>query len=405
MMKERKGAIKKKGVVTVRRIGESSHISSPSPVPKYDVRKGAVGKAEENTTEKVRQKKAVHKTPSPKKKQMPFTGAFSNKIGIDLGTASTIVYVEGRGIILVEPTLVAVNMRTRQVVAVGDKARVMIGRTPEHIEVIQPVQQGVVYDYDVTEQLFEYIFRKVQDVSSKIFGPTVIVGVPCRTSPTEINAVKDAATDAGARQVYVVYEPFAAAIGIGLSLEEERSSMIVDIGGGTSDIMILVGNEIIASDSIRMAGNEFDRMIMEGMKEKMQLAIGIRTAEDLKMAIMQSADERKTFSVQGRSVVNGLPFETEVTFDEMLSFINPCIEKIVAHINKFIKQVSPEVLADLQNNNIYFVGGGPSIHSFSEKLEEALNLKVTVPENPISIVAHGTSIIAQNPKRYTKYFL
>ena len=339
------------------------------------------------------------------KKRFSLSSVFSNHVGVDLGTATTVVYVEGKGVILTEPTLVAVNKKTEHVVAVGKKARVMIGRTPEHIAVIQPVQQGVVYDYEVTEQLFEYIFRKVQDVSPKILGPTVIVGVPCCTTQTEINAVKDAAIDAGARRVHVVYEPFAAAIGLGLSLRGETSSMVVDVGGGTSDAMIIVGGEIVASDSIRIAGNAFDAAIENGLRERMRLLVGKRTAEDLKMAIMQSTVEKRVFRVQGRSVANGLPLEIEISFDEVIDFITPCLEEIVEYINVFIRNVSPEVLADLQNNHIYFVGGGPAVRSFSEKMELSLNLKMVVPENPTTVVAAGTAIIARNPGRYTKYFL
>ena len=351
-------------------------------------------------------------SPSGSKQETPDRGKpsaaaalVSNHIGVDLGTATTVVYAEGKGVVLMEPTLVAVNKKTEHVVAVGKRARVMIGRTPEHITVIQPVQQGVVYDYEVTEQLFEYIFRKVQDVSPKFLGPTVIVGVPCCTTQTEINAVKDAATDAGARRVHVVYEPFAAAVGLGLSLRGETSSMVVDVGGGTSDAMIIVGGEIVASDSIRIAGNAFDAAIENGLRERMRLLVGKRTAEDLKMAIMQSTVERRVFRVQGRSVMNGLPLEIEVSFDEVLDFIEPCLEKIVDHINTFIRSVSPEVLADLQNNHIYFVGGGPAVRSFSERMEMALNLKMVVPENPTTVVAAGTAIIARNPGQYTKYFL
>ena len=245
-------------------------------------------------------------------------GSLSNRIGIDLGTATTVVYVEGEGVILREPTLVAVNKRTGQVVAIGNRARVMIGRTPEHVEVVQPVQGGIICDYEVTEQLFEYIFRKAQDVSPKIFGPTVIVGIPCRTSQTEINALRDAAVDAGARQVHIVYEPFAAIVGIGIPLENEPATMVVDVGGGTSDSMILAGGEIVSNDSIRIAGNALDRAIEEGLREKKRLSVGMRTAEDLKVAIMQSVEKQRSFRVQGRNTVSGLPLEIEVSIDEIL---------------------------------------------------------------------------------------
>ena len=339
------------------------------------------------------------------KKRDNFLKSLGNQVGIDLGTATTVVYVSGKGVVMREPTLVAVNRRTEQVVAMGKRARQMIGRTPEHIEVIQPIQLGVINDYEITEQLFEHIFRKVQDASPKIFSPSVIIGVPCQTSQAEIHAVRDAVVDAGARRVGIVYEPFAAAVGIDLPLTSETAVMVIDIGGGTSDTMILAGGEIVASDSIRVAGDAFDMAIVEGLKERKQIVIGERTAEDLKVATMQSAKEQKVFSVQGRSSSTGLPLETEVSFGEIVQFLEPCLEKIAKYIGAFVGQSSPEVQADLKNNNIYFVGGGPAIYAFPKKIEDMLNLRVIVPENATGLVARGTAIIAQSPEKYEKYFL
>ena len=346
------------------------------------------------------------KEPKPsKKKGGALFGSLGNQVGIDLGTATTVVYVSGKGVVMREPTLVAVNKRTDQVVAIGKRARQMIGRTPEYIDVIQPVQLGVINDYEITEQLFEHIFRKVQDALPKIFSPSVIIGVPCRTSQAEINAVRDAVVDAGARRVGIVYEPFAAAVGIDLPLLSETAVMVIDIGGGTSDTMILAGGEIVSSDSIRVAGDAFDSAIVEGLKERKHIVIGDRTAEDLKVAMMQSAKEQKVFSVQGRSSSTGLPMEIEVSFEEVVQILEPYLEKIAEYIGTFVGQSSPEVQADLKNNNIYFVGGGPAVHAFPKKIEDMLNLRVVVPENATGLVARGTAVIAQNPDRYEKYFL
>ena len=359
------------------------------------------------------QKKKLQRQASPNNRQPEtwgkkagyFLRSFGNQIGIDLGTATTIVYVEGKGVVMREPTLVAVNRRTDQVVAIGKRARQMIGRTPGHIEVIQPIQLGVINDYEITEQLFEHIFRKVQNTSPKIFNPSVIIGVPCRTSQAEINAVQDAVIDAGARRVGIVYEPFAAAVGIDLPLMSETAVMVIDIGGGTSDTMILAGGEIVASGSIRVAGDALDTAIVEGLKESKQIIIGRRTAEDVKVATMQSANEQTVFSVQGRSSNTGLPLETEVSFDEIVRFLEPCLQKIADHIGAFVGQSSPEIQADLKNNNIYFVGGGPAIHAFPQKIEEVLNLRIVIPENATGLVARGTALIAQKPDIYEKYFL
>ena len=359
------------------------------------------------------QKKKLHQQIAQKKKEAGalkkntgyFLGSFENQVGIDLGTATTVVYVGGKGIVMREPTLVAVNKRTDQVVAVGKRARQMIGRTPEHIEVIQPIQLGVINNYEITEQLFEHIFRKVQNASPKIFNPSVIIGVPCRTSQAEINAVRDAVIDAGARRMGIVYEPFAAAVGIDLPLMSETAIMVIDVGGGTSDAMILAGGEIVASSSMRVAGDAFDTAIVEGLKEKKQIIIGGRVAEDLKIATMQSANEQTVFRVQGRSSSTGLPLEAKVSFDEIIQFLEPHLRKITEHIGMFVGQSSPEVQADLKNNNIYFVGGGPAIHSFPKKIEEILNLRIVVPENTTGLVARGTALIAQSPEMYEKYFL
>ena len=331
--------------------------------------------------------------------------SLGNRVGIDLGTATTVVYIDGKGVVMREPTLVAINKRTEQVVAMGKKARVMIGRTPEHIEVVQPVQQGVINDYEVTEQLFEHIFRKVQDASPKILSPMVTIGVPCCTSQTEINAVRDAVIDAGARQVDIVYEPFAAAIGMDLPLHHDTAIMVIDIGGGTSDVMIFAGGETIASDSIRVAGDTFDAAIVEGLKQTKQIVIGTRTAEDLKVATMQSAKEQRVFSVQGRDSNSGLPLEVEISFDEIVNCITPCLDEVTNYISSFVSRSSPEVQADLKNNNIYFVGGGPAVHTFSKKMEDVLNLGIVIPESPTSVVARGTALIAKNPEQYRKYFI
>ncbi|MDE0243349.1 MAG: rod shape-determining protein [Candidatus Kaiserbacteria bacterium] len=351
--------------------------------------------------------RVIKGSPGKKKEKSPVSwlDTFTNRVGIDLGTATTVVYVDKQGIILREPTLVAVNTQTDQVVSIGKKARIMTGRTPNHIKVVQPIRQGVIDDYEVTEQLFEHIFRKVQETSPKILGPVVTVGIPCKTSQTEINAVRDAAMDAGARRVHIVYEPFAAAVGMDLDLDDDEAFMVIDVGGGTSDTMIFAGGEVVASDSIRIAGDAFDEAIAEGLREKKRLVVGSRVSEDLKIAVMQATEEQKAFRVPGRNSENGLPLDVEVSFSEVISYITPRMEQIAGHIRTFVERSSPEVLVDLKQNGIYFVGGGPAIYTFSKKIEEVINLKVTVPENPTVVVAKGTAMIAKHADRYQHYFL
>ena len=340
-----------------------------------------------------------------KRSSKSFIGMFANHVGIDLGTATTMVFMNDKGVILQEPTLVAVNKRTEQVVAIGRKARMMIGRTPQHIEVVHPIQQGVIYDYEVTEQIFRYIFRKAQGVSPRILGPLVTIGVPCDISQAEISAVRDAVIDAGARKVSIVYEPFAAAVGMKIPIQEEKAVMVIDVGGGTSDAMIIAGGEIVATSGIRVAGNTLDAAIVKGLREKKHIIVSPHTAEDLKIATMRSAKDQKVFSVRGRNSNTGLPLETEVSFKEIVNFITPCLEKIVEHVGIFISKASPEIQADLKDTSIFFVGGGPAIHTFSERIEASLGLRVTIPENPTSVVAKGAVLITQDFERYEEYFL
>lgn len=334
-----------------------------------------------------------------------FFDSFSNKIGIDLGTASTVVSVDGSGVVIHEPTLVAINKKTQQIIAIGKNARVMIGRTPEHISVERPLQDGVVFNYEIAEQMLEYIFREVQAKNPKILGPNVTIGVPCQTTQTEISAVKDAALDAGAREVNIVYEPFAAAVGIGGIMKKDSASMVIDVGGGTSDAIVIASGEIIATGSLRLAGSTFDKNILNGLKEYKNLLVGERTAEDLKMATMSTARDGGVFSVHGRNATVGLPLEVEVEFEEVLSYIKPSMETIAQHLKDFIETISPEILADLKNGKVYFVGGGPFINTFSKIIGDKINLMLETPEDHMVVVAKGASQIAKNSEEYQKYFL
>ena len=332
---------------------------------------------------------------------------FSNPIGIDLGTSTTIAAKEGErdSIFFTQPTLVAINRKTDQVVAIGKRAREMLDRTPPHIEVIRPIREGVVHHYDVALELFKYIFRKAQRLTPKLFGPRVVVGIPCCAQPTKIDSITDAAKDAGASAVYVVDEPLAATVGIGLPLSSESAKMVVDVGGGTSDILVFASNEVIASHSIQIGGEAFDSAIVESLKKWKNLSIGLRTAEDLKKTVMNSHNSGATYTIHGTNTMTQLPLETVVTEDEILDYITPSLDEIVQNMRVFMEGLSPEVQADLKRDTVYFVGGGQMIYTFSGQIERGLNIKITVPKDPITSVARGALVIAKDPEKYSKYFL
>lgn len=330
---------------------------------------------------------------------------FTNKVGIDLGTVTTVVFVQGKGIVFKEPTLVSVNKTTEQITAIGEGARISIGRTPEYISIIQPIKNGVVSDYEITVQLFEHLFKKVQDSFPKLLGPSVVVGIPCKTSQVEISAIREAALEAGAYKVDIVYEPLAAAIGIDLALNTPEAKMVIDVGGGTSDMLIISNEEIVDTDSIQIAGDSFDNAIIEGLENDKDLIVGIKTAEDIKISTMNAEDDKSFFRVQGTNTQSGLPHEVEISLSEIISYIEPKLDEVADFIVDFVERSTSDIHADLKNSNIYFVGGGALVKTFAKKISNKLNLELMIPEDAILAVSKGTSIIANEPNKYKKYFL
>jgi rod shape-determining protein MreB and related proteins len=318
---------------------------------------------------------------------------FSNDIGIDLGTANTLVYVKDRGIVLREPSVVALDTVSRKVRAVGDEAKRMLGRTPGNITAIRPMKDGVIADFDVTEAMLRYFIRKV----SKGFRapPRVVIAIPSGITEVEKRAVKESAMHAGARDVITIPEPMAAAIGVGLPIDEPAANMIVDIGGGTTEIAIISLNGIVFSKSIRVAGDELDSAIIDYMKRAYNLLIGERTAEEIKIRIGSAypLDEELTMEVKGRDSVAGLPKTIHITSQEVREALTDTIASIVEAVRVTLERCPPELSADLVDRGFVMAGGGALIRGIDKLLSDKTGLPVTVADDPLSAVANGTGAV------------
>lgn len=322
-------------------------------------------------------------------------GYFSNDIGIDLGTANTLVYVKDKGIILREPSVVALDTTTRKVRAVGEEAKKMLGRTPGNITAIRPMKDGVIADFDVTEEMLRYFIRKVNNNSPLRVAPRVVIAIPSGITEVEKRAVKDSATHAGARDVITIPEPMAAAIGVGLPIDEPAANMIVDIGGGTTEIAIISLSGIVFSKSIRVAGDELDNAIVNYMKRAYNLLIGERTAEEIKVRIGSAypLDEELTMEVKGRDSVAGLPKTIHITSQEIREALNDPISAIVDAVRSTLERCPPELSADLVDRGFVMAGGGALIRGIDRLLSDKTGLPVTIADDPLSAVANGTGAV------------
>lgn len=319
---------------------------------------------------------------------------FSNDIGIDLGTANTLVYVKDKGIVLREPSVVALDTVTRKVRAVGDEAKKMLGRTPGNITAIRPMKDGVIADFDVTEAMLRYFIRKVHNNALRV-APRVVIAIPSGITEVEKRAVKDSATHAGARDVITIPEPMAAAIGVGLPIDEPAANMIVDIGGGTTEIAIISLSGIVFSKSIRVAGDELDSAIVNYMKRAYNLLIGERTAEEIKIRIGSAypLDEELSMEVKGRDSVAGLPKTIHITSQEVREALSDTIASIVDAVRTTLERCPPELSADLVDRGFVMAGGGSLIRGIDRLLSEKTGLPVTVADDPLSAVANGTGAV------------
>src|SRR5271154_3894767 len=322
-------------------------------------------------------------------------GLFSNDIGIDLGTANTLVFVKDQGIVLREPSVVAVRAGTSQVLAVGDEAKRMLGRTPGNIVAVRPLKDGVIADFEMTESMLRHFITKVN--TRKWVRPRVVIAVPSGITEVEKRAVKESAAHAGAREVYLIEEPMAAAIGVGLPVQDAAGNMIIDIGGGTTEVALISLSGIVFSRSVRVAGDELDESIIQYMKRAYNLMIGERTAEDIKIKIGSAypIEKETTMEVKGRDLVAGLPKTLTITSQEVREAMAEPVQVIVESIRITLERCPPELSADLVERGIVLAGGGALLRGLDKMLAEETGLPVHVAEDPLSAVAEGTGKVLQ----------
>ena len=321
-------------------------------------------------------------------------GFLSSDIGIDLGTANTLVYVKDQGIVLREPSVVAVRYGTNEVLAVGDDAKRMLGRTPGNIVAIRPLRDGVIADFDVTEAMLRHFIRKVHSRRGLV-RPRVVIAVPSGITEVEKRAVKESALQAGAREVYMIEEPMAAAIGVGLPVQEASGNMIVDIGGGTTEVALISLSGIVYSRSVRVAGDELDESIVQYMKRAYSLMIGERTAEEIKIRIGSAypIDKEMTMEVKGRDMVAGLPKTITITSQEVREALVEPLNTIVDAVRVTLERCPPELSADLVDRGIMLAGGGALLRGFDKLLQEETGLPVHIADDPLSAVGVGTGMV------------
>jgi rod shape-determining protein MreB len=336
-----------------------------------------------------------------------FLGRFSNDIGIDLGTANTLVYVRGKGIVVTEPSVVAVNEKTGQVVAVGTAAKEMLGRTPTHITAVRPLVDGVISDFEVTEEMLSYLMKRAGEFMPKRFlGPRVVVGVPSGVTNVEVRAVRDAAKNAGAREVYIVEQPMAGAIGIRLPIHDPVGSMIIDIGGGTTDIAVISLGGIVQAKSLKVAGDKLNSDIVSYIRNEFKILIGETTAEQVKIAVgAVIPDEPLETTIRGRDLITGLPREVVITDSDIREAMSQSIEIIVSSAREVLETTPPEILSDIMRRGVHLVGGGALIKGLDELLSDTLQMPVAVAEDPLTAIARGAGIILEDIDRYRSVLL
>ncbi len=331
---------------------------------------------------------------------------FSSDIAIDLGTTNTLVYVRGRGVVINEPSVVAVNDKTNQVVAVGHAAKAMLGKTPPHIRTVRPLLHGVISDFEVTEELLTYLINKAQGGRTRLFGPRVVIGVPTGVTNVQSRAVRDAAKNAGAREVIILDEPVAGAIGAKLPVREAVGTMVLDIGGGTTDIAVISLSGTVAAKSSQVAGDRFNENIIEFIRSEFKLGIGERTAEDVKISIgaVMPLAETLTRSVRGRDLATGLPREITITDVHIREALVPSLDALMEAMKDVIEQTPPELLSDVLERGVTVFGGGALLRGLPQILAKMLGVPVRVTPDPLTAVVRGAGIVTENPDPYQDFF-
>ena len=323
---------------------------------------------------------------------------FSEDIAIDLGTAYSLVYVKGRGIVINEPSVVAVNQKTGQVLAIGEEAKKMVGKTPSYIQATRPLHRGVVSDFEIAEQMIRYFIEKAHKKKFiSLSWPRVIVGIPCGVTEVEKKAVEDAAKSAGAREVYLIEEPVAAAIGARLPIQEAKGNFIIDIGGGTTEIAVISLGGIVCARSLKIAGDQLNNDIIQYVQDNYKLLIGERSAEDVKISIGEavSSKEKKVAPLRGRNLATGLPEEIQITSDHIRKAMEKSVNQIIDAVKQNIEETPPELLADIMREGIYLVGGGSLLRGLDQLISKSTGIKAKVIEDPLTAVVRGGGIVLE----------
>ncbi len=329
-------------------------------------------------------------------------------IGIDLGTANCLVYIRGKGITMSEPSVVAVNNKTGQILAIGEEARKMVGKTPGHIVATRPLVSGVVSDFDVTEQMLRYFIEKAYENSFPLHArPRVVIGIPCGVTEVERRAVEDAGKNAGAGKIYLIEEPMAAAIGVRLPIQDPGGNFVVDIGGGTTEVAVISLGGIVLSKSLRVAGDKLNEDIVNFAEKEYRMLIGERTAEDIKIKIGSALPlkEKEEAKVKGRNLVTGLPEEVTVTDKDIRRAMDKSIKEIVQTIKNTVEETPPELLADIMSKGIYLLGGGSLLKGLDELIQEEVKIKTQIGDDPLTAVVRGAGYALEHLDKYTEVFL
>lgn len=326
-------------------------------------------------------------------------GYLSHDIGIDLGTANTLVYVKGKGIVINEPSVVAINQKTGKILAIGKEAKKMVGKTPAHIVATRPLVDGVVSDFEVTEQMLKYFIEKVHKESFVFFPrPRIVVGVPSGVTEVEKKAVIDATISAGAREAYLIEEPMAAAIGVRLPVQEAAGNMIVDIGGGTTEVAVISLGGIVASRSLRIAGDELNENIVQFSRDEANLLLGEKTAENIKITIGSAypQEEKMEMTMRGRDLVTGLPKEVLISDEQIRRALSRSIKILIDNIKATIEETPPELVADIMTSGIILVGGGGMLRGLDKLVSEQTKMPVRLADDPLTAVARGAGIVLED---------
>ncbi len=325
--------------------------------------------------------------------------SFSKDIGIDLGTANTVVYVRGRGIVINEPSVVAINQKTGQILAIGSEAKKMVGRTPSHIVATRPLRQGVISDFEVTEQMIRYFIEKVHRKYPFLFPrPRMVIGIPCGVTEVEKRAVEDAAKEAGAREVYLIEEPMAAAIGARLPVQEAGGNMIIDIGGGTSEVALISLGGIVVARSLRIAGDKLDEDIVRYAEDEFKMLLGERTAEQIKIDVgsAMEMDEPLEVPMRGRDLVTGLPKEIMIDSNDILKATSSSIKTLISTVKEAVEETPPELLADVMERGIYLAGGGSLLRNLAKLIGIETKIPTKIVDDPLTAVVRGTGFVLED---------